>query len=98
MHNSNALLISNVSVNYVLVAVITKFTKCDITDFQVLIGCSQCHAETCEFKPVDCSNKGFGCNEKVPRKSLDEHIIQCAYVPVPCSYCHVEVARILRQV
>ena len=91
------LFISYVPINYVL-AVITKFTTCDITDLHVVFGCSKSHAEKCEFRPVDCPFKGFGCHEKITRKSLDDHIKHCGYVPVPCSHCQAEVARILRKV
>ena len=59
---------------------------------------SQNHVGKCEFERVDCSFKRFGCNEKVPRKSLDEHVTVCGYVPVPCSHCQEEVGRILLQV
>ena len=58
----------------------------------------QGHMERCEFVTVDCPFKKFGCIEVIAKRSLDEHIMCCQYVPHRCANCNKEVGKIMLQV
>lgn len=48
---------------------------------------TKAHRSQCEYVRVACPNAREGCEKKILRKDLDEHMDACAFVPCPVEGC-----------
>ena len=58
----------------------------------------QKHEKECEFIPIDCTNKEYGCTEKVSQSKLSPHLAECKYRLIPCQHCRQNVPAIAMEV
>ena len=58
----------------------------------------QKHLTECEYTPVDCPNKEYGCTEKMAKYSVAEHVQACSYRLLQCKYCGQNIPAILMEV